>query len=121
MRSLSVVLVAAAFVLQGLAAAPAVRAADREIVMFSTKGCVYCRLFDREVAPGYSLSAAARKAPLRRVDIDGSGTGGYSLKTDITVTPTFVLFRQGREVGRIPGYPGKQNFYRMLDYMFAQK
>lgn len=95
-------------------------AAEQELVMFGSKGCVYCRIFDREVAPNYTWSQAAARAPLRRIDIEGSGTGGYSLKTDITVTPTFVMFRHGREVGRIPGYPGKQNFYRIVERMLAR-
>lgn len=90
------------------------RAGDTELVMFGSKSCVYCQVFKREVAPNYRWSKAARKAPLKEVNMERSGTGGYSLRRRITVTPTFVMFKRGREVARIRGYPGKKNFYRMV-------
>jgi thiol-disulfide isomerase/thioredoxin len=89
-------------------------AGDKVLVMFGSKSCVYCKIFNRDVAPGYRRSKTARRAPLRKVDIDRRGTGGYSLRGSITVTPTFVMFKRGREVGRIRGYPGKKNFYSMV-------
>jgi Thioredoxin-like domain len=91
-------------------------AADTEIVMFGSKSCVYCQVFDREVAPNYHWSKAARRAPLKAINFDMEGTGGYALRGGaITVTPTFVMFKRGREVARIRGYPGKKNFYRMVN------
>ncbi len=91
------------------------RASDTELVMFSSPACIYCQTFNRDVAPGYHASRLARRAPLKEVNIDRFGTKGYALAQGrITVTPTFVLFRRGREVARIRGYPGKKNFYRMV-------
>lgn len=88
---------------------------DTELVMFSAKSCIYCQMFNREVKPRYKWSKAARRAPLREVDIETDGTAGYPLRRQITVTPTFVMFRHGREVARIRGYPGKKNFYLMVN------
>jgi len=94
---------------------------DTEIVMFGSKSCVYCRVFDREVAPNYHWSQAARRAPLKAINFDMEGTGGYALRGGaITVTPTFVMFKRGREVARIRGYPGKKNFYRMVDEILTK-
>jgi thioredoxin-related protein len=97
-----------------------VKAADAELVMFSSGACVYCKIFNREVRPNYRWSDAAHRAPLRQVDLDRRGTGGYSLKYDITVTPTFVLFQRGREVSRINGYPGKKRFYSLVGHMLKK-
>ena len=91
------------------------RAGNKELVMFGSRGCVYCQLFNRKVAPGYRRSKIGRHAPLKEIDIHRHGTGGYALRGGaITVTPTFVMFKRGREVARIKGYPGKKNFYRMV-------
>ena len=90
------------------------RAGDKELVMFSNPSCIYCQLFNREVRPNYRWSQLGRKAPLKVVNINRHGTGGYPLRRGITVTPTFVMFKRGREVARIPGYPGKKNFYKMV-------
>ena len=104
----------------GAAQAGKSRAGNTELVMFSTKSCIYCRVFNREVTPNYRYSKQARQAPLREVDIDRHGTGGYSLKRGVRVTPTFVLFRRGREVARIIGYPGKKSFYKMVSKMLKK-
>ncbi len=104
-----VVVLSLLFVLPGAA-----MAGDKELVMFGSKSCVYCQIFNREVRPNYRWSALGRKAPLREINIDRNGTGGYPLRRGITVTPTFVMFKKGREVARIRGYPGKKNFYKMV-------
>ena len=97
------------------------QASDRKLVMFGSQSCVYCQVFNREVAPGYHKSLYARRAPLREINIDRHGTGGYALRGGaITVTPTFVMFKRGREVARIRGYPGKKNFYRMVNQILTK-
>jgi len=98
-------------------ASKTVRAADAELVMFGSRNCVYCTLFKRDVARNYRWSQLGKRAPLREVDMEANGSGGYSLKTDITVTPTFIMFKKGREVARIPGYPGRRNFFRLVKHM----
>lgn len=96
------------------------QAGETELVMFSAKSCVYCQVFKREVAPNYRWSRVARKAPLRVINITVRGTGGYALRQGISVTPTFVMFKRGREVARIPGYPGKKNFYKMVNHILKK-
>ena len=106
-----------ALILAFLLLAPAqVRAGNKELVMFgSQKLCLLSDVFNRKVAPGYRRSKTGRRAPLKEIDINRHGTGGYALRGGpIRVTPTFVMFKRGREVARIKGYPGKKNFYRMV-------
>jgi len=91
-----------------------------ELIMFDQKGCVWCEKFNREIAPAYAKTAEGRRAPLRRVDI------GAPLPPDLTFvrrerfTPVFVLVDQGREFGRIRGYPGETFFWGLLANMIER-
>jgi len=94
-----------------LTAAPAGAA---ELVMFSRVGCEYCAQFDREIAPIYPKSDEGKVAPLRRVDINAPIPSDLASVTVERITPVFVLIDQGREIGRIRGYPGEDNFWGLL-------
>jgi hypothetical protein len=94
-----------------LFAAP-VRAA--ELVMFEQAGCVWCEAFDREIAPAYAKTDEGRRAPLRRVDITRPLPQDLVFITVERLTPLFVLIDKGREIGRIRGYPGEDNFWGLL-------
>jgi thioredoxin-related protein len=91
---------------------PAASAA--ELVMFSRVGCPYCAQFDREIAPIYEKSDEGKVAPLRRVDIHAPIPPDLRSITVERITPVFVLVDQGREIGRIRGYPGEDNFWGLL-------
>lgn len=94
-------------------AALPVRAA--ELVMFDDPACVYCKRWLAEVGPGYPKTEEGQRAPLRRIFIRDQGQAGVQLKSPVNATPTFVLADdEGREVGRITGYPGADYFYPML-------
>jgi thioredoxin-related protein len=90
---------------------------EMKLVMFSSKGCGHCIRFRREVMPRYHLSRLARKAPLREVGVGGSAASRYPLRRAVAFTPTFVLFRRGREAGRMVGYTNRKSFYRQLAKM----
>ena len=100
-----------------VALAPA-RAA--ELVMFTQQGCAWCQRFDREIAPAYEKTAEGRRAPLRRVDIAKPRPGDLAFIQRERFTPVFVLIDQGREIGRIRGYPGDAFFYGLLANLIAQ-
>ncbi|WP_348271089.1 hypothetical protein [Aureimonas sp. Leaf454] len=99
--------------LVGLNPATAVGAA--ELLMFEQRACPFCEAFLREIAPDYPRSRAGGRAPLRRVDIWESRTGGIEGLDPAVFTPTFVLVEDGREVGRLMGYPGRRYFYAEID------
>jgi len=92
--------------------APPVGAA--ELVMFEQKSCVWCQRFDREIAPAYDKTAEGQRAPLRRVDIAGQAPADLAFIKRERFTPVFVLIDQGREFGRIRGYPGDIFFWGLL-------
>lgn len=89
------------------------------LMMVEAKGCVYCEAWHREIGPGYRASSEGRAAPLLRVDIDGPWPDGLALDRRPTITPTFVLLRDGAEVTRLEGYPGARVFHSLIGAMLA--
>jgi thioredoxin-related protein len=89
-------------------------AAAAELIMFEDAGCVWCARFDRDVAPIYPKTAEGKRAPLRRVGINDKLPADIAFIQVERLTPLFVLVDQGREIGRIRGYPGEDHFYGLL-------
>jgi hypothetical protein len=85
-----------------------------ELVMFEDPACVWCRRWHAEIGPGYPRTPEGRLAPLRRVHIRDQAFAGVALERPVTLTPTFVLAEDGRELGRITGYPGSAFFWELL-------
>ena len=98
--------------------APAARTA--ELVMFTRPGCPWCAAWEREVGDVYAKTDIGQRAPLRRVDLQRDATGGVDLDRDVRFTPTFVLARDGREIGRIAGYPGEAHFWARLERLIER-
>jgi hypothetical protein len=107
-----------AAVLFVLVAAPSAHAA--ELVMFWQKGCVWCERFDREIAPAYDKTDEGKRAPLRRVDIGKPMPPDLGFVRRERFTPVFVLIDEGREFGRIRGYPGDTFFWGLLAGMIEK-
>jgi hypothetical protein len=91
-----------------------------ELLMFEDPGCPWCRRWHAEVGPGYPRTEEGRLAPLRRINIRDQANSGVMLKQPVTATPTFVLAEDGREVGRLVGYPGSEFFYGLLGEVLAR-
>lgn len=91
-----------------------------ELIMFEQAGCPFCARFDAEIAPDYPKSRAGRIAPLRRVDIHEDRTGGIEGLEPAVFTPTFVVVDDdGREIGRLLGYPGRKYFYPEIEALLS--
>jgi thioredoxin-related protein len=91
-----------------------------ELVMFEQPGCVWCETFDREIAPIYPKTAEGQRAPLRRVNIDQSVPPDLAFIAIERITPQFVLVANGREIGRIRGYPGEDHFWGLLGVLIKK-
>ncbi|MBR0713395.1 thioredoxin [Bradyrhizobium liaoningense] len=100
-------------------ALPATRSRAAELVMFERVGCVWCARFDAEIAPIYGKTEEARAAPLRRVSLNAPLPADLSAIDPGAFTPTFVVVKEGREIGRIRGYPGDAFFFGLLDRILA--
>ena len=91
-----------------------------ELVVFEADGCVYCEVLRRDLAPIYSASAHGRQAPLRFFNVSRSDESSIGLRSAITIAPTVVLLRDGREAGRITGYTGPDNFLQLVSLMIGR-
>lgn len=90
------------------------------LLMFERPGCIYCARWDDEVAPEYGLTPEGRAAPLVRRQLADGAPQGVTLVSVPVFTPTFVLLRDGAELGRIEGYPGEDFFWGLLTAMLRQ-
>lgn len=108
-RSTVVALLVGIFTLGMVASA---RAA--ELIMFEEQGCPWCERWRREIGVAYPNTLDGKRAPLRRIDISQSRASGIELASPVVVSPTFVLADNGREIGRIIGYPGADFFWSLL-------
>lgn len=90
-----------------------------ELVMFERAGCPYCVRWDREVGAVYPLTPQGRQAPLRKVNLD-KGKPAIALETPVRFSPTFVLMKDGREVGRITGYMDNAMFWGVFAKMIER-
>ncbi|OAB54900.1 hypothetical protein AY600_07945 [Phormidium willei BDU 130791] len=99
----------------------AAQQAPLELVMFETATCPYCKQWHEEIGGIYPKTPEGRAAPLRRVDLDAPAPADLrDLQRSVVYTPTFVLLREGAEVGRIAGYPGEHFFWPLLANLLAE-
>jgi hypothetical protein len=89
--------------------------AAAELVMFRLPGCRWCAAWDREVGPIYPKTRIGQLAPVRFVDLREAPVAGVSLARPVRYSPTFVVVVDGREIGRIEGYPGDAFFWGLLE------
>jgi thioredoxin-related protein len=96
------------------------QASAAELIMFEQKGCVWCQRFDRDVGSIYEKTEEGARAPLRRVDIGKPQPQDIAFIRRERFTPVFVLVDNGREFGRIRGYPGEAFFWGLLASLLAR-
>lgn len=121
-RPIAMLAVLALFGGPGSVSAQSVRdeAADTDIesslqlVMYEEDGCGWCKAWTEDIGPIYPKTEEGKRAPLRRVDIHRERPVDLQEIQGTRFTPTFVLVAEGREVGRINGYPGEDFFWGLL-------
>ena len=97
-----------------------VRTPSLEVLVFEHIDCVYCVVFRRDVLPKYRQSVRSEVAPLRFIDVQASDSGKLALNARIDTVPTVVVMLDGQEIGRIVGYWGPTNFFKMLAHLLGQ-
>lgn len=100
-----------------LSVMPLDRSWSAELIMFEQPGCEWCERWDEEIGEIYNKTDEGRIAPLLRQDIDTPLTSEYDFIKRVIYTPTFVLVDNGKELGRIVGYPGEMHFWGLLGEM----
>lgn len=87
------------------------------LVMVETASCIYCVRWHKEIGPAYPLSPEGLRAPLVRRDISDPALSAFR---KVVYTPTFLLVRDGVEVGRLTGYPGPDYFWSEIDALIGR-
>ncbi len=98
---------------------PLAAMADPYLLMAEEDGCFWCAKWNEEIAHIYPKTAEGRIAPLQRYDLH-SETPDVAFEKRVHFTPTFILVEDGKEVGRIEGYPGADFFWGLLGMMFER-
>lgn len=91
-----------------------------ELVMFEEAGCTWCERWNNEIGIAYAKTDEGRRAPLRRVDLESPRPDDLAGIHAVTFSPTFVVMDEGRELGRIIGYPGQDFFWPMLQEILTR-
>ena len=82
-----------------------------QLVMITSSHCPWCEAFEDDVGKGYDRTEEALVYPLRRHDFYQKMPDDLAHLTPATMTPTFIVIRDGVEIGRIVGYPGAELFW----------
>lgn len=91
-----------------------------ELLVLEVRGCNICSLVRTRLQPAYEQTSRAREIPMRYVDVTSMDETKLGLNGPIDTVPTIVLMREGREVERIAGYIGPENFLTVLTHLMRQ-
>ncbi len=88
-----------------------------ELIMIEQEQCPWCEAWHDEIGGIYAKTEEGKRAPLRRVDIHEEKPEDLKDLVLGNFTPTFVLWKDGKEISRIRGYPGDEFFWYLLGEM----
>ena len=108
----TIALIMAVLTLVLAAPARAGEPARLELVMIERTGCAWCARWNADIGPIYGKTPEGEQAPLRRHDLAAGQPPEAA--TPVRYTPTFLLTREGREIGRITGYLDEAMFWGLL-------
>ena len=97
-----------------LAVMSTMSAQSAELIMLEEHGCPWCDQWDEDVGEIYGKTSEGKRAPLRRINIHKRLPKDLRFLNKGRYTPTFILVSDGREIGRIRGYPGEDFFWGYL-------
>ena len=92
-----------------------------ELLFVERSGCPWCVRFEREILPIYGKTDIGLRAPIVKVSLDDGQPKGVSLDLPVRFTPTFILMRDRKEIGRITGYMNDATFWGLLGKMLAEQ
>lgn len=92
---------------------PGVANSQTYLLMAEEDGCYWCAKWNKEISQIYPKTEEGKIAPLKRYDLHRDKPD-VSFNGSVRFTPTFILVKDGKEVGRIEGYPGEDFFWALL-------
>lgn len=100
-------------------ASGAVPAMAVELLMVEQAICPFCKQFDAEV--DYSNTKTGQAIPLRRIQLTDPWPQDLASISHDMLTPTFILVDNGKELGRLRGYPGKEPFWALINQLIKEQ
>lgn len=102
-----------------MAASQGSRAAEGAVrlLMFEAPACPHCKRWHAEIGVIYEKSREGQFAPLERLAIAEATKRSVA---DVRYSPTFVVLKNGEEIGRIIGYSGPDFFWPQLGEVLAR-
>lgn len=96
-----------------------VAAADAAVrlLMFEAPACPFCKRWHEEIGGAYEKSREGRFARLERLPLAAAPKLAIA---DVRYSPTFVVVKDGVEVGRVTGYSGPDFFWPQLGEVLAR-
>lgn len=98
-----------------------------ELLMIHSPSCGYCNKFMRETYLAYGYSKQGKLLPLKVLDVTKPILIEWirwnirlGTMRPIRGTPTFIIWDNDKEVDRIVGYGGQEQFYHMLDILIER-
>ncbi|MBA2126613.1 hypothetical protein DLM45_10330 [Hyphomicrobium methylovorum] len=102
--------------LDGSASPPAIESGFQLIVV-EADGCIYCKLFRRDVLPAFQASNDGKDMPVRFIDVNVLDNTEMEFTSPVDIVPTFIVVKSNREIDRIAGYVGPENFFHSIHYL----
>ncbi len=103
---------------QAADASSAVPSKGLTLIMFEQDACPYCEIWDANIGVSYDKTREGKFAPLSKVDIHHDDD--VPNVRPVVFTPTFVLYKDGKEVGRLTGYISDDFFWGLLNPMLKK-
>ena len=100
--------------------ASSVAASAAQLLMFEQDNCPYCERFHAEIGPAYPNTDEGKQAPLRVLMLNEPLPDELINLTPASVSPTFILVDNNREIDRLVGYPGDEHFWFLLSEMLSK-
>ena len=94
--------------------------AHKELIFITSEFCPFCAAWEQDIGSFYHKTTYAKQAPLRRIDIAEVEFELPEILEDVVGTPTFLIFQNGQEVGRIEGYQSAEMFFWALSEYIHQ-
>lgn len=91
-----------------------------ELLMMEEIGCPWCDKWKEEIGVIYHKTDEGKRAPLKMLDMHAKIPEKYRFVGNVSFSPTFILISEGREIGRIRGYPGEDWFFPMLQNLLVK-
>ena len=93
---------------------------ENYLLMVTSDACPWCEAFEDEVGVGYPLTNEGKNFPIKRIDYYQTMPTELKNIEPAIMTPTFIVIKNGSEVGRIVGYPGEELFWwRISEFISA--